>query len=469
MLIKIYNNYHVVKKSNLNKNSNNKNHKQMKKLIMICCLFATLIATAQGPLNITVTDIATYHNGYLTFCDFDSINQVIVQKNPNYGGTPFWIDENDNVTHANFVVITNTNDGHLVYIEKDNELLIGVNIRLLANEMPEPSLDTVWLHEDMQYNVEPIVLRPTEEDPDYIYIWESDNWPQDSLYQGFELEISNAGFYRCNMWDQCLHYSKAEFFVEKAPVIGYVSTNLNLNLNELHWTPKGSTYDTIAIFRNGYIAAIKDKHAGVWVDPVFNNEGGTPWYVMYAIQNGRIIEESASRWKTGISLELQNVTTESIDLGFYGPDNEIGYPLDGYVQYHQLYSVETTGFGLVQSMIPVGTTELLDIANNYDVLVVAAVLWNGTEVYSNMVFPNGGTTSCGEKEVDKIQVYPNPAKDELFVPVEDAKYRIFNIQGQTVQNGKCKSRINISNLNSGVYLLEIQEKDSTTTIKFVVE
>lgn len=442
-------------------------------LLAMIAVFSIAAATAQEPhtVDYSINEIVQEHNSELTFCDNDSIIAVIVSKDANYNETPFWIDENNNVIHANSIIITEENDGKLVYIEKENDLLISVNINIIENEMPTQSFDTVWIHEDLQYNVEHIILRPTEEDLGYIYTWESDNWPQDSLYQGFELEVENAGFYRCNMWSYpCLHYSKAEFFVEKAPVIGYVSTNLNLNLNELHWTPKGSTYDTIAIYRNGYIVTMCDKHDGIWVDPVFNNEGGTPWYTMYAIKNGRIVDESASRWKTGISLELQNVTTETIDLSFYGPDNEMGYPMEEYIQFFQLYSVETNGFGLVRSMIPVGTTELLNIENDYDTLVVAAVLWNGIEVYSNMVFPHAGTTKCNENTEQSIQFYPNPTSGILnFSKDIDAEYKIFDNQGRIVKHGTARPQLNVSDLTKGVYTIQVYEKGRPFTKKFIRE
>jgi len=448
----------------------------MKRLLItvIAVIFSITRATAQEPhtVEFNVSEIVQYYHNELTFCDFDSITGVIVQKDPSYTGTPFWIDENDQVIQANFIVITTVNDGKLLYIEKDNDLLIRMDIHINENEMPAQSLDTVWLHEGLQYNVETLTLRPTEENLGYLYVWESSNWPSDSTYQGYELEVGNAGFYRCNMFDQCLHYSKKEFLVEKAPVIGYITTNLNLNLNELHWTPKGSMYDTIAIYRNGDIVTIEDKHVGSWVDPVFNNENGTPWYTMYAVKNGEIIEESVSRWKTGISLNVQNVTTETVDLSFYGPDNEIGYPLEGYIQFFQLYSIESTGFGLVRSMIPVSTTELMDIENDYDTLVIAAVLWNGIEVFSNMVYPNGGLTKCEEQfgTADKVQIFPNPVTNGILcISTDDAEYRIYNINGQQVKSGRCSQRLDISELSSGVYAIEIREKQSTTTIKFIVE
>lgn len=427
-------------------------------LITIIAVLFSATATAQEPHEVTFTinDIVQYYHNEITFCDFDSITGVIVKKDPSFNGTVFWIDEQNYVVQADSITIRPENDGHLLYIEKENDLLIGIDVWILQNEMPESTFDTIWLHEGMQYNVEPIVLRPTEENLGYFYVWESENWPTDSLYQGYELEVGNAGFYRCNMWDQCLHYSKAEFFVEKAPVIEYVSTNLNLNLNEIHWTERGSTYDTIAIFRNGYIVTLEFNNTETWVDPVFNNEGGTPWYVMYAIKNGRIIEESASRWMTGISLNITNVDDETVDLNFYGPDNEMGYSPEEYIQFFQLYSVESDGFGLIRSMIPVGTTELLDIENDYDTLVIAAVFWNGIEVYSNMVFPHAGVTKCDEQSQETLQIYPNPTTGILnFSENIGKEYIIFDINGRAVRSGKLEQQLDVSALAKGTYTIQV--------------
>lgn len=428
----------------------------MKKIIF-CILLNVLAlgAIAQHVIEFSISEVTQYGPNDFSFCD--SIT-VIVHKNPDYNGTPFWIDENDEVVHADSIILTSSNDGKLVYIEKDNDLLISINIMIMENNMPSASFDTVWIHEGLQYNVEPIMLRPTEENLGYLYVWESENWPEDSLYQGYELEVRNAGLYLCNIFDGCLHNSKAEFYVEKAPVIGYVSTNLNLDLNELHWTPKGSTYDTIAIFRNGYIVTICDKHDGIWVDSVFNNEGGTPWYQMFAVKNGTIVNESASRWLTGISLNITNVDDESVDLSFYGPDNEIGYSPEEYIQFFQLYSVEADGFGLIRSMIPVGTTELLDIENDYDTLVIAAVLWNGIEVYSNMVFPHAVAMSNIENYSKDIQIYPNPTSGILnFSGDIGNEYKIFNLDGRVVKTGILEPQLNVSDLAKGLYTIEIRE------------
>lgn len=437
----------------------------MKKVFFMIVALALGIATAKGQETFNITQLGDT----LELCDY--ITQLTIEKDPAYNSTPFWINGNNEVFQEDHLVIEldNNGDGKVVYLEKGNCYMKCVNIKIKPNEMPLPSQDTAWLQEDLWYNPEPLTLKATEEDLGYLYTWRSTNWPIDSSYVNYELTVGNAGNYLGGMVDECLHYSEKSFYVEKATVIGYVSTNLNLNLNELHWTPKGSTYDTIAIFRNGYIVTIEDKHIGIWVDPVFNNEYGTPWYQMFAIKNGRIIEESASRWKTGLSLEKQNETTETIEFSFHGLDNEMAYPLEGYVQYYKLYSVdETNELNLEQNEIPVGTTHLTGIANEHNAWMIAARLWNGVEIYSNIVNSNG-TMKTNENTIDKIQVYPNPVTDGmLLVSCKNADYIITNIQGQTVQSGTCSRRIDVSNLPSGIYIIKIKDSTTTTTTRFVV-
>lgn len=446
-------------------NKINKKTKKMKRLvIMISCLFAAIVATAQEPhtVEFTVTDIVNSYHNELTFCDFDSITGVIVHKAPDFNGTVFWIDEQNSVLQADSIIIRPENDGHLLYIEKENDILLGVDIWILQNEMPAPHAHSIWLSEGGNQT-----LYPTPEDEGYLYVWESDQWPADSIFQGYELTVEKPGYYKCNMFDQCLHYSMVEYTAQQDPWVRYVTTNIETNTNEICWTPyENCIYDTIQIYRNDTLVGECHFQDSTWTDPDQNNSETSQQYRIEAIYHGASMA-GPSKWKSGISLQM-TINEEFIDLSFSGPTDEDGTPIENVIQFYQLYSVESTGWGLIQSMIPVTTSELL-IENDYDTLVIAGVLFDGHELYSNMIFPHSGTTKCNENNIGKFQIFPNPAKDELFVPVEDTEYRIFNIQGQMVQNGRSTGRIDISNLNSGVHIIEIREKDSTTTIKFVVE
>ena len=77
-----------------------------------------------------------------------------------------------------------------------------------------------------------------------------------------------------------------------------------------------------------------------------------------------------------------------------------------------------------------------------------------------------------------ISVYPNPAKDLLNVdittPIDitNAKSEITNALGQVVQTSFIKqtnTQLNIQQLNSGVYFIEVKTNNGVLRKKFVKE
>lgn len=71
-----------------------------------------------------------------------------------------------------------------------------------------------------------------------------------------------------------------------------------------------------------------------------------------------------------------------------------------------------------------------------------------------------------------IKIYPNPATDFIKISSNNdiTAYRIINTKGQICRQNKTKSNfisINVSNINKGVYFLNIITKTSSKTYKFV--
>ena len=73
-------------------------------------------------------------------------------------------------------------------------------------------------------------------------------------------------------------------------------------------------------------------------------------------------------------------------------------------------------------------------------------------------------TSIGDKELDKIRVYPNPTNSKVTVtglPSQERTYSILNVFGQEVLSGSTDSGefyINLSELAAQVYFLKIDDK-----------
>lgn len=71
-----------------------------------------------------------------------------------------------------------------------------------------------------------------------------------------------------------------------------------------------------------------------------------------------------------------------------------------------------------------------------------------------------------------LEVYPNPASDVVYlknIPCESINYTIFNVLGQKVVSGTTNSIISISELEKGLYFLQIAGENYQNTVKFIVK
>ena len=69
-----------------------------------------------------------------------------------------------------------------------------------------------------------------------------------------------------------------------------------------------------------------------------------------------------------------------------------------------------------------------------------------------------------------VTLFPNPASSILNISSisEKATFKVYNLLGQTIMNGKITNgSIDVSNINSGNYILEILDNESTFTKRFV--
>ncbi|MDR4894228.1 MULTISPECIES: reprolysin-like metallopeptidase [unclassified Chryseobacterium] len=80
------------------------------------------------------------------------------------------------------------------------------------------------------------------------------------------------------------------------------------------------------------------------------------------------------------------------------------------------------------------------------------------------------STSETLKDKSAIQIYPNPASDVLNVTQisSKAQFIITNMAGQKVMNGQINdNKISVSKLNTGAYIISIEDKGTTTNLKFI--
>ena len=83
--------------------------------------------------------------------------------------------------------------------------------------------------------------------------------------------------------------------------------------------------------------------------------------------------------------------------------------------------------------------------------------------------------SVNDLEAKNITVRPNPATNNFTVELDNdsqAQVQLFNLVGQVVYNAQTNNQtvnVNISNLNSGVYMLKVTQNGRIYTSKVLVQ
>lgn len=82
-------------------------------------------------------------------------------------------------------------------------------------------------------------------------------------------------------------------------------------------------------------------------------------------------------------------------------------------------------------------------------------------------------TKTPESEPIFAAIYPNPTDNQLFIQIDDDyndyQYRIFNLAGQTLQQGTLQQEINVRDLANGIYFINIRHESKAINLnhKFI--
>ena len=89
---------------------------------------------------------------------------------------------------------------------------------------------------------------------------------------------------------------------------------------------------------------------------------------------------------------------------------------------------------------------------------------------------NQGTTAVDDPQHEEIQLHPNPATHEVFIPVQGlsaaADIRISDMQGREVYTGSADRvngiiRVDISDFTPGLYLVNLKSEETMYYGRFV--
>lgn len=122
--------------------------------------------------------------------------------------------------------------------------------------------------------------------------------------------------------------------------------------------------------------------------------------------------------------------------------------------------------GQISASISTGT--FIEDLNDLEVIVF---IQNPTTKEIMQSFQATNALSLEDNAVAKVKLYPNPASNNIrFANVEDATIMITDVTGKVVLQTSGvdeNSIINVSHLNSGIYLVNIKNEWMNETVKFV--
>ncbi len=110
---------------------------------------------------------------------------------------------------------------------------------------------------------------------------------------------------------------------------------------------------------------------------------------------------------------------------------------------------------------PTNISGLITERNDGDYFITAR---NAADIDSNL--------SISENNITGLSVYPNPATDVLNISTAlnaEKSVVIFDITGKVVINTKTSGTLSVSNLQAGVYIIQITEGETTATAKLIIK
>ena len=194
------------------------------------------------------------------------------------------------------------------------------------------------------------------------------------------------------------------------------------------------------------------------------------------VYSGKIwIKTNGTQFQYGISAttvaadivwspNLYNInTTQYLVLGYNFTSNLLA-----------LYENPTIGGSVSATVSATPATALTSIANfifrQDSVTSTPAMTLDELSITST---PNFTLANQSFSQIDGLKMYPNPAKNNLFIETalnSDINVSIINVLGKEVINSKVNNNtVTISGLTPGVYIVKITEEGKTSTKKLIIE
>jgi len=162
----------------------------------------------------------------------------------------------------------------------------------------------------------------------------------------------------------------------------------------------------------------------------------------------------------GESYEGELVRIENVTFADAGAFAKQAYTVTANGTTFTIYI--STAHPLIGTTIPTGPFTLTAICSQYHASDPAA----GYQLIPRDVADLGGTNSISKLE-NGVTVYPNPVSNVLNIS-EKANVKIINLAGQVVVNAQNVNSVDMSALNNGMYIINI-EANGVTRIQKVIK
>ena len=154
----------------------------------------------------------------------------------------------------------------------------------------------------------------------------------------------------------------------------------------------------------------------------------------------------------------------------------LSWPAASGATGYKLYIGTASGATDVKNGEDVGnvtTYNLSGLADNttYYVKVSSYNACNADTAGSETSFTTGSTMAVSDLSKTNISIYPNPAKDILYISGAKAKStEIYNLAGQKVSSAKVSNgKVDVSVLAKGTYILKVEAEGKVQNLKFIKE
>ena len=242
-------------------------------------------------------------------------------------------------------------------------------------------------------------------------------------------------------------------------------TNSNQNINKLSFISSQIGY--AAITENPYHGVLKTTDGGnSWAKDTLGLN--IPFSVFFTDSStGFAVGTFNHIWKTVNGGQNWTVTDSSNGGCYY--DVFFSNPATGYVIGDQGMIMKTTDVGSNWQQETTNTTTSLRSVYFTDAINGYVVGLNG------LILKKGINTSVSDIENtdNKVIIYPDPASDNITVEgTQKAVVEILNLQGQLIKSvaaNESRTTINISDIEKGMYIIEVKTDSAIIVKKFIKE